>query len=41
MDYVAFCPADAKKVSDTAFEWSAKDHTPSRDIDVVYYAFGG
>ncbi len=41
MDYVAFCPLDSRKVSDTAFEWTAGDFTPSRDIDVVYYAFGG
>ncbi len=41
MDYVAFCPVEAKKASDTAFEWSATDFTLGRDIDVVFYAFGG
>lgn len=37
MDYVAFCPADSKKIAPTQFQWTAKDFTP-RDFKVVYYA---
>jgi hypothetical protein len=38
-DLVAFCPLDAKKISDTQFKWTAKNYEPTRDIDVVYYRF--
>jgi hypothetical protein len=38
-DMVAFCPLEAKKVSDTQFQWSAKNYEPERDISVVYYDF--
>jgi len=36
---VAFCPLDAKKVSDTQFQWSTTNYEPERDISVVYYSF--
>ena len=36
MDYVAFCPADAKKIAPLQFEWKATDYTP-RDFNLVYY----
>lgn len=39
MTFVAFCPAEARKISDTQFRWSAENFTPSRDIDVAFYAF--
>lgn len=36
---VAFCPLEAKKISDTQFRWSATNYEPARDIGVVYYSF--
>lgn len=38
-DLVAFCPLEAKKVSDTQFRWSTTNYEPTRDISVVYYNF--
>ena len=34
---VAFCPANAKKISDTEFEWNAKDFYPDKDIRVLFF----
>ncbi len=34
----AFCPANAKKISDTQFEWTATNFVPSKDIDVVIFS---
>jgi hypothetical protein len=34
---VAFCPANAKKISDTQFEWTATNFVPTKDIDVVIF----
>jgi hypothetical protein len=36
---VAFCPPDAKKISDTQFRGSASDFWADSDIAVVYYHF--
>ncbi len=38
-DLVAFCPLEAKKISDTQFRWSTTNYEPERDISVVYYSF--
>jgi Domain of unknown function (DUF4424) len=38
---VAFCPASAKKISDTQFEWTATNFTPERDIEVVFFTARG
>lgn len=38
LTFVAFCPADSKKISDTQFQWTAKDYTPT-DVNVVFYSF--
>ena len=38
---VAFCPASAKKISDTQFEWTATNFTPERDIEVVLFTARG
>jgi len=35
----AFCPAQAKKVSPTRFEWHAKDFAPAADLSVIFYTF--
>jgi hypothetical protein len=40
-ELVAFCPADAKKVSPTRFEWHAKDFAPKADLSVIFYTFQG
>ena len=37
MDYVSFCPIDAKKIAPLQFEWKATDFRP-RDFNLVYYA---
>ena len=34
---MAFCPASAKKISDTQFEWTTTNFTPERDIEVVFF----
>lgn len=34
---VAFCPASARKISPTQFEWSAGNFVPDRDLDVVIF----
>jgi hypothetical protein len=34
---VAFCPPNARKISDTQFEWTATNFVPTRDIDVVIF----
>jgi hypothetical protein len=36
---VAFCPAQAKKVSATRFEWHTGDFAPAADLSVIYYTF--
>jgi hypothetical protein len=38
---VAFCPADARKISDTQFEWTTTNFTPERDIEVVFFTARG
>ena len=38
-DLVAFCPLEARKISPTQFQWTAKDFEPAKDISVVYYNF--
>lgn len=38
LTFVAFCPADARKISDTAFQWTATDYTPA-SVNVVFYSF--
>jgi len=38
---VAFCPASAKKISDTQFEWTATNFAPERDIEVVFFTARG
>ena len=38
LTFVAFCPAEAKKISDMAFEWTAKNYAP-KDVDVLFYSF--
>ncbi|MFH0341638.1 MAG: DUF4424 family protein [Chromatiales bacterium] len=38
-DLVAFCPARAKRTSATQFTWTAKDFTPERDLNVMFYDF--
>jgi hypothetical protein len=40
-DLVAFCPASAKKISDTQFEWTTTNFTPERDIEVVFFTARG
>lgn len=35
----AFCPAQAKKVSPTRFEWHTKDFVPAADLSVIFYTF--
>jgi len=35
---VAFCPLNAKRISETAFEWTATNFLPERDIEVVFFA---
>jgi len=35
----AFCPAEAKKVSPTRFEWHARDFVPKADLSVIFYTF--
>jgi hypothetical protein len=35
---VAFCPLNSKRISDTAFEWTATNFLPERDIEVVFFA---
>ena len=37
-NFVAFCPANSKKISDTRFEWTATNFVPERDIDVVFFS---
>ena len=39
LDLVAFCPLDARKISDTQFAWHASDFEPDRDMRVLYYSF--
>jgi hypothetical protein len=34
---VAFCPVAAKRISPTAFEWTAKDFTPGSEIGVLFF----
>jgi hypothetical protein len=34
---VAFCPADARKVSDTRFEWTRANFVPDADLAVVFF----
>ena len=36
-DFVAFCPPDAKKISPTRFEWTAKDYTPGNETGVLFF----
>lgn len=38
-ELVAFCSADARKVSPTRFEWHAKDFAPEADLSVIFYTF--
>lgn len=37
---VAFCPASAKKIAPTRFEWTATNFTPERDLEVVFFLRG-
>ncbi|MCO5091722.1 DUF4424 family protein [Bosea sp. (in: a-proteobacteria)] len=37
-DLVAFCPQDAKKISPTRFEWTARNHTPGGETGVMFFA---
>jgi hypothetical protein len=37
VNLVAFCPLEAKKVSPTTFEWTAKNFTPDRQIGVLFF----
>ncbi|HEV2518568.1 MAG TPA: DUF4424 family protein [Devosia sp.] len=39
LDLVAFCPLEAKKISDTQFAWHASNFEPDRDMRVLYYSF--
>ena len=34
---VAFCPADSNKTSPHTFEWQARDVTPGRSIDALFF----
>lgn len=34
---VAFCPADSKKISPSTFEWQARDVTPGRTLDALFF----
>ena len=38
LSFVAFCPAEAKKINDLQFQWTAMDYQP-QDINVVLYSF--
>lgn len=38
LTFVAFCPADAKKINDLQFQWTAEDYKP-QDINVAFYSF--
>ncbi|CAM5211185.1 hypothetical protein CDEN61S_02363 [Castellaniella denitrificans] len=34
---VAFCPAESRKTSPSTFEWQARDVTPGRTIDALFF----
>jgi hypothetical protein len=34
---VAFCPADSKKISPHTFEWRARDVTPGRTLEALFF----
>ena len=36
-DFVAFCPPDAKKISPTRSEWSAKDYSAGDETGVLFF----
>lgn len=36
-DLLAFCPAGAKKISPTRFEWNAVDFVPERDLNIMFF----
>ncbi|MEH6949912.1 DUF4424 family protein [Nitrobacter sp. NHB1] len=37
VNLVAFCPLEAKNVSPTTFEWTAKNLTPERQLGVLFF----
>ncbi len=39
LDLVAFCPLEAKKISETQFAWHALNFVPDRHMRVLYYNF--